>query len=279
MSQPLPDWMRLLPDGDHRWAMRLRRGEVRDYFAPRDATGSVLAERKRWLVDDPEPYMVLTPESEPALADTLQMAASLGVVVDRGARPSEQLLALAHVWEPDFVWTHPSSSGFYRLTGGVVCFPSSWALREKLGKPMHEIHEPVPGLNPLLAPRIDQFLASLTPGVAWTRENVGYARDAERNHHTSRPRQRLDGSIRPDEVWVRVEEQLLLKLAPSGSVLFGIRVDVYPLADVLRDEPARIRLIRSLETMTTEAAAYKGLANARETILKIARESDVNSAS
>lgn len=273
MSAPPPDWNRLFPDGDHRWAMRLRRGEVRDFFAPRDPSRSILVDREQWLRDDPEKYAALGPESESALQDTLDLAASIDVAVDRTLPPFEQLLALSRVWEPDFVWMHPGKNGDYRLTGGVLCFPSSWALHEKLGRPMQEIHEPVPGLNSLLGSRIDQFLASLAPGVVWTRENVGYSRDSERNHHTSRPRRRLVASIQADEVWVRVEEQLLLKLAPSGSVLFGIRVDVYPLAEVLRDVQALPRLIRSLETMTPEAAAYKGLTDAREQLIAMAKSS------
>ena len=265
-----PDWARLFPEGDHRWMMRLRRGDSRAFFAPRDSTGGVCAERRRWLSADPGRYAAFTPDAAPALADTLELAESLGVVIDRTLDPVLQMLALGKVWEPDFVWLHPDDRGVHRLTGGVVCFPSSWALEEKLRRPIREIHEPVPGLNATLGPRIDQFLKTLSGDVAWSRENVGFSRDAERNHHPARARARLDGTITADEVWIRIEEQLLMNLNPSGSILFGIRVDVYPLPLLLQDSAAADRLIQTLSTMRSEAMAYKGLADARDALIALA---------
>jgi hypothetical protein len=46
----------LFPDGDYRFHLTLRRAEPRDFFAPRDDSGRVLAERRRWLESDPERY-------------------------------------------------------------------------------------------------------------------------------------------------------------------------------------------------------------------------------
>jgi hypothetical protein len=40
------------------------------------------------------------------------------------------------------------------VEGGVVCFPSSWSLREKLGHSLDFTHSVVPDLNTQLAPRI-----------------------------------------------------------------------------------------------------------------------------
>ncbi len=39
----------------------------------------------------------------------------------------------------------------WRLAVGALCFPSSWQLTEKFGKPMSGIHEPVPGFGPARA--------------------------------------------------------------------------------------------------------------------------------
>ena len=36
----------------------------------------------------------------------------------------------------------------WRLAAGSLCFPSSWLLTEKFGKPMSTIHQPVPGFGP-----------------------------------------------------------------------------------------------------------------------------------
>ncbi|TIO94692.1 MAG: DUF3445 domain-containing protein, partial [Mesorhizobium sp.] len=36
----------------------------------------------------------------------------------------------------------------WRLAAGSLCFPSSWSLQEKFGKPLQQIHAPVPGFGP-----------------------------------------------------------------------------------------------------------------------------------
>lgn len=208
----------------------------------------------------------------PALRETNDWARSLGFNVEPVADDGEKLLALARAWEPDFVWMHPNEDGTFCLVGGVVCFPSLWSLRDKLNKPIAGVHGPVPDLNESLGRQIDTFLAALVPDAAWTRENLGFSRDAERNHHPSRPRRRLDESVTIDEVWLRVEQQLLLKLPASGSVLFGIRVEVVPLRDVLRIAELRTRLIRLLATIPDDVAAYKGLATARDAIIRLLQQ-------
>ena len=56
-----------------------------------------------------------------------------------GVNQEESILLLA-----------PDAAGEFRLQAGAVVFPSSWALEEKLGRTMDEIHGIVPGLNPAL---------------------------------------------------------------------------------------------------------------------------------
>ena len=90
-------------------------------------------------------------------------------------RQREQLLTLGRAWEPDFVWMHPGPGDQYRLVGGVVCFPSSWAIRDKLDRTMAEIHAPAPDLNATLARPIDAFMSRQRPGEVWVRENVNFA--------------------------------------------------------------------------------------------------------
>ncbi len=274
-----PAWKRILPDADHRWVMGLRPGNAVEFFAARDVTGAVVDERARWLAEDADTYSALTREAEPALRETIELARSLGTNIDTSLSAREQLLALGRVWEPDFVWMHPDNHGTHRLTGGVVCFPSSWALREKLGRSMSEVHEPVPGLNDALARNIETFFARQEPGVVWVRDNVNFSRDAERNHLPSRSLRPLDATITAAEFFIRLEHQLLLKLPRSGSILFGIRVEVVPLTELIRDRDATARLARLFDTMSPAASAYKGVATARPKLLALLRQSLSDSAS
>ncbi|MFO0821931.1 MAG: DUF3445 domain-containing protein [Gemmataceae bacterium] len=251
--------------------MGLRRGDAAAFLAPRDSTGSVRAERERWLTEDCTTYAALTPAAGPALADTVALAAQLGTAIPASLTPWDQLMALGRCWESDFVWVHPDGTGTHRLTGGVVCFPSSWALSDKIGRTMSETHRPVPGLNDALDRQIETFFAKMVPGVAWTRENANYSRVPDLNQHPARSRRALDPTVTSDEFWIRVEHQLLLKLPSSGSILFAIRVEVFPLWKLQECPEGAARLARLLATMPAAAADYKGVGQARDVIVSMLR--------
>ncbi len=245
-----------------------RHDSVENYFAVENV--EVLYERQRWLTEDFELYADMQPVCEPILEETLQFATSIGTrLVAHESTSHDGLRVLGESWEPDFAWMFPGDDGIHRLVGGVVCFPSSWALGDKLGRPMSEVHAPVPGLNESLGRQIETFLRKLEPGAVWRRENWGLSRDANRNHHTAKHRRRLDATVTINEVWVRLEHQLLLKLPRTHGVLFGIRVEIVPLCDVIAIPHAAARMARLLATMSESAANYKGLLSSRESVVKM----------
>jgi hypothetical protein len=255
----MPDWTRLFPDADFRWPIGLRPADARAFFAPTGEPG-LLAERARWLEEAPGDYALLAQEGAPLLAETAALAAEWGMHLPT----SDVLTGLGRAWEPDFVLLACGAEA-HTVVGGVVCFPSAWALREKLGQTLAFTHAPVPGLNEQLGTKIHTMLARLAPGAAWARENWGLARDAERNHHPARPRPRLDDSTRPEEVWLRIERQVLYKLPRTGGLLFGLRLEILPLTALPPE--AKAGLARALATMPEEAARYKGFAAARAGLL------------
>ncbi|MBA4017263.1 MAG: hypothetical protein C0483_08825 [Pirellula sp.] len=272
----VPDWSRIFPEGDHRWSMGLRPADPANFFAPCDPTGDVVRERAHWLADEPEKYVALLPEAHGCLAETIDLAnrwaAANGTSpIARDFVPADtaaQLKDLGCTWEADVVWLAPHADGELRVVGGIVCFPSSWALTEKLGLPMRDVHGPVPGLNLALGGQIERFLAKLASSSAWSRENWSLSRCAERNQHTSRPRAAFDERTPLEEVWIRLEHQLLMRLPTSGAVLFGIRIELVPLAELKSDPAAATNFARILKTMSPEAAAYKNFAVAREHLLE-----------
>ncbi len=241
----------LFPDGDYRFHLTLRRGEPRDFFLPRDRTGRVLAERARWLATEPARYAALTPEGEPLLAEFAACGAAWGVA--RGASVREFGAAL----EPDFLLLSPDADGAFRLRGGALCFPTGWALEEKLGHTLDFIHGVVPGLNPALAAPIQHFLAKLKPGVAFQRDNWGLAATDELNLHPSRGHASPSLPTTPERLWLRVEHQALMALPRSGGVVFGIRIALHRLDEVARSPAAAKGLRRALVSMSPEVAAYK----------------------
>lgn len=252
-----PDWLKLFPDADFRWAMNLRPGDLHDFFSHSKESAKALGERERLLEASPETYALL-PDGAGGLIDEAVRHLSLwsGLTLENALEAGRRL-------EADWVLLRSSGDDGYRVAAGVVCFPSGWSLPEKAGLTLEEVHGPVPRLNESLGRQVGVFLSRLAPGVPWERENWGFSADAELDHHPGRERQRLTGRETTDAVWVRLERQVLVRLS-GDSVLFGIRVGNHRLDRLVAAHPGLPgRIARALRTMPEEAAAYKGIGDAR----------------
>lgn len=262
----------LFPDADYRLQMRFQRGRVADSFNPWREPANVLEQRRHWLRQAPDVYSALLPDGEPLLEEWIGRSWEWGFdppLACRHSDPRETLRAIGEALEPDFLLLKPDDAGEMKLLGGCVCFPSSWSLEEKMGRPLDFIHRVVPGLNEQLGKPIAQFLRRMTPGIAWLRANWGLSRSPELNQHPRRALPRLDATVKPGEVWLRVEHQALVALPTTGGVLFGIRVIVHSLAEVKRNPAAARGLHRALHTMPEAMAVYKGIAPARSALLEM----------
>lgn len=252
----------LFPDEDFRLRLTLRRGEPAEFFRPQDASGAVLAERKRWLASDPARYAALQPKGEPLLREFAALCADWRVA------EAEDVVVLGGALEPDFLLLAPDESGEFRLRGGALCFPTGWALDEKLGETMEFIHGVVPGLNEAIGAQIHQFMARLKPGGTFLRDNWGIAATPELNLH---PARRLAGpaaSAAMEGLWLRVEHQSLLALTRNRGIVFGIRIALHRLDRAILDPAVRLGLKWALASMSEEMAAYKRLDGIRDELLR-----------
>jgi hypothetical protein len=269
----------LFPDGDYRLHLKLRRSAPRDFFVGQDPSGSILPERARWLASKPERYAAILPPGEPVLAEFQDLAASWGGLnfqsvgeVDlsrkdhRSPLPLETLRRLGAALEPDILFLTVGTDGAFRLQGGALCFPTGWALQEKLGHTLEFIHGVVPGLNPTLGTAIQQFMSKLKPDVAFLRDNWGIAATQELNLHPDRGLPPPEPPVALDRLWLRVERQALMALPQTRGIVFGIRIELHRL-DTLVGTPAGTGLKRALETMPAELLAYKRLSTTRPQIV------------
>lgn len=263
MDAARPTLADLFPEGDFRLHLTLRRGEPRDFFAPSAPPAAVLAERARWLQQEPSRYATLTAEGRPLLREFAAMMSGwgMGAVVDA--------LDLGRAFDCDVLLLSREGAGDFRLRGGALCFPTGWALEEKLGLTLDEIHGVVPGLNPALGASIRQFLGRLKPGVAYFRDNWGLAATDELNLHPARAIPPPDLEVRLDQLWLRVEHQALVALPATGGIVFGIRIALHRLDDVAKTAAVG-GLRHALATMPAELAAYKRLDRIRaEVVLQL----------
>lgn len=240
------DWLRLFPDSDYRLTMGLRPGDAARFWSRRDASGLIVDERRRWLREMPEMLAASLPECESARTEALCWMKNFADEI-----------------EADWVLLSSETDREPRVIAGEVVFPSSWSLPDKLGLPMSAVHEPVPGLQPQMGAGIQSFFSRLEPGSAWERENWGLSADAELNHHPSRNLPGLSADAKPDNTWIRLERQFLIRLPVTRAILFGIRVECHRLAVIAALPGMAGRIARALRSMPEEIARYKGLVTAR----------------
>jgi hypothetical protein len=265
MPLSLPE---LFPDQDYRFHLTLRKGNLKEFFGQPDPV--VLGERQRWLRDDPLRYIVGGTEVETLIGEAEKMAVSwVGAAETDGGTITERLVRLSARLEPDFVLMAPDGAENFRLRAGAVCFPSSWALTEKFGLTLDEIHGVVPGLNSSLAPAIGQFLKKLRPDVPFERANWGLAATPELNLHPALERPRLTAPLDPALTWLRIEDQILAAMPATGGILFGIRVRVVAVLEIVADPSLRAGLHRALVTMPDALAVYKGIAPVRAGLVRL----------
>lgn len=256
----MTNFAELFPAEDFRFHLTLRRGDLGAFFAPTSQHDLLTRERRRWLGESPARYAALNPGAEPLLAEFARAA---------GLPVGTTMAEAGATVEPDFLLLARDEAGLFRLQAGALCFPTWWSLEEKLGHTLEEIHGVVPGLNPALGGPLNQFLARMKPGPAFMRANWGLAATPELNLHPALARPRLGLPMDPAQVWLRVEHQVLACLPETGGVVFGIRIAVHPLAELLADADLRSRFARALGSMPEALVAYKGIAPVRQALLAL----------
>lgn len=208
---------------------------IDDRSWPVPADPRVLALRRRLIGLHPECAAAL-PGSEAAAAEVAALAGAHdlpGAAVAQG----DDLCVLG----PEPGWP---------LVAGVVLFPSHWRLGDKVGKPLAEVHDRVPGYP---AGQVDRFLDRLEPGKAVWRRNLLVHRDGEL-HAPEAPTH----DVPVAEWWLRSERQTLRRLPRTGAVLFTIHTDTAPLADL--ELPTRRALADRLGSFPPTWSPYAGLA-------------------
>jgi dimethylamine monooxygenase subunit A len=267
MTSDDPD-LTALPDEDFRFSLGIREGDAAEFFGPSADRKELLAERRRWLREDPTRYVAAGASAGPTLNEVELLAGGWGC----GPSPAAgdqlgRLIELGQQLEPDLVLLAPGADGRMAVVAGCVCFPSYWRLTDKLGLPVDGVHGPVPGLNASLGTAINKYLARMKRGSCWLRANWGLAATPERNEHPDRHARRLEMPVDFERIWIRREDQAILSLPASGGVLFGIRVVVQPLAELARSPEKAERLGRALRTMPLAVLHYKGLSGVREELI------------
>lgn len=107
------------------------------------------------------------------------------------------------------------------LTAAVLCFPSSWTLAQKLGKPLLAIHMPVDSYDDNIGKRVQRLFDGVRAGRPLWRFNILWYDTCEL--HFPRPEYDTRAYVgREDASFLRSEKQAILRLPETGAAVFSI---------------------------------------------------------
>jgi dimethylamine monooxygenase subunit A len=123
------------------------------------------------------------------------------------------------------------------LMGAILCFPASWTLAQKIGRPLSGIHSPVPSYDDRIRTSVQRmFNAIRVEQPLWRANSLLY--DDPTLHQP-----RTEGARRPGPVaktYVRSERQCLLRLPETRAVVFTIHTYVVLRSTLSADAEAAV---------------------------------------
>lgn len=203
-----------------------------------------LTSRDGWIMDT---TAVLRPDGRHVGIDRNDLMRTIGRLV------SEDFCILAK----------PQQQAEYVLVGAALCFPAGWKLSDKIGRPLTDIHNPVPYYDGDLAKRVNRIFDGVKAGQILLRFNWSVPTNPELHAPPGTVTQR-DQPVEATTHYLRVERQTLRRLPNTDAVAFGIRTTVSSLRG-LKPEEAR-SLLDELNKQDADMTEYKdGSAHADQT--------------
>lgn len=227
--------------------------EGRDWLRVDEAYAGQMALRDRLIAAQPEVVHATLPQARPAaeelcatVLDWLRDEPGFAVSASEVRRPdgvivpldrAQPLLTLGRLVQQDLCLMESNGTEYY-LTAAILCFPASWTLAQKIGRPMSGIHQPVEIYDEALAARVHRLLAAIRPEQPLWRMNF-FTYDDFMLHH---PRVEGDWRRQPTgKSYVRCERQTLLRLPETQAVLFAIHTIVVDANQLAPEDYAALR--------------------------------------
>ncbi|WP_284263725.1 heme-dependent oxidative N-demethylase family protein [Roseicyclus amphidinii] len=216
--------------------------EMADWLVVDEAFAGQMALRDALLSERRGAVYAMTPGAEQAASELLALVLEHlgpgyvreGGVVQRpdGVRVALEaeppLVTAARLVQEDLCLLKPGPGGEHVLTGAVLCFPASWTLAEKIGRPLTGIHGPVDVYDTGMARRVQRLFDAIRPGrPLWRQNALVYADPAL---HQPRPEAAPRREAADAGRYLRSEKQCLVRLASTDAVAFTIHTYVVPLA-------------------------------------------------
>lgn len=267
--------------GPYRMAMGLTTVPDRDWFEIDALYPPEIALRRQLLRERRPEVFAALPVSDAARAETLDLVTAnltahhpdwfsrdgdrltLHLTADTIDMKSDDPLAIAGSLVQEDLCVIQVEDTVPVFTAAMLCFPSRWRLADKIGKPLGDVHGPVPVYAERLERPVDRFMRHLKDGHIAARLNWSVLDDPTLFQPTGKWRVDANAAITADNageaLYLRVERQTLRRLPASGAVLFGIRVHCYRLDRVIATPDLATRLAAAIRALPDSIVHYKSL--------------------
>ena len=153
-----------------------------------------------------------------------------------------------------------------RLVAVHLCFPNRWSPADKIDKSFTEIHQPVARFSET-NPNASNLINAVLGKVPYVRFAWGLSNDRILDHYPEGTRP-FSFENDKENVYVRVERQVLLGIPDKNLLLFFIRTYYVDCREFCRGTAFREGMANALQTMSPELLSYKGLLESRERIVR-----------
>ncbi|MEQ8876954.1 MAG: DUF3445 domain-containing protein [Phycisphaerales bacterium] len=215
--------------------------EMAEWLLVDEAFAAQMAERERLLRERREEVLAVTGAGRAAAAELLEHvlewlaenAAAYEVSATQVLRPDgvtvtvdrgDPMGMLGRLVQEDLCVLE-KQGGEHVLTAAVLCFPASWRLAEKIGRPLTDIHVPVPAYDEGIARRVQRLFDGVRVGRPLWRFNVLSYADADLFQPERRDESGASGDA-ADYPFLRSERQCVLRLPETQACVFSIHTYV-----------------------------------------------------
>ncbi|KAG2149345.1 hypothetical protein DEU56DRAFT_909035 [Suillus clintonianus] len=183
------------------------------------------------------------------------------------------IFLLENVPEDFLITQEDPGTGLYTLRAAVSTSAVGWNIGQKMGKPLHEIHGPVPYYKEKLAFSMDRQMPCNKPiqRGSWGLE-IGEPLYLQTDEPEWSHRQHQNPDLPLSDIYIRVDWQTLRRLPKSSAIVFNFKALFTPVTD-FRNEPFIPKLVLKVLLEGKKAIMeYKGTWSIEHKVIPALRE-------